>query len=300
MSHKHHVGRTHVPRSRLTLVEYEREVRKACKYLGLHTGLRHENDRRLVLQGHHAGAKPITTALAIEKAHRHHERGSGSKPVRYARSRRPRYSTHRRTKTFGQVPLGGLFQLKDDPDNATLEKVGHRSYVVNTRGHVARGIRYTLDPHAPVKRGRQRGRKLRAKAHPYASAHRGRTRHSSHRGGRFVIGGSGLERPATAHVVSGHTYAMGASSSPSLIVVTSVDGDRIHYHARSGQHKGEGRVIERWIGEDLIARGERTFKQQYGVSAHAWVHMTEAEREAQWERSMGRESRHRSRGRRRR
>jgi len=65
-------------------------------------------------------------------------------------------------KTFGKVPVGGLFQLKDDPDNATLQKVSKAAYVVVTPGHVGRGIKYAIAASYPVKRGRQ-GKALRGR-----------------------------------------------------------------------------------------------------------------------------------------
>lgn len=105
-----------------------------------------------------------------------------------------------------------------------------------------------------------------------------RRRYGKARG--FRIGSGGLEKTEATRVVAGHVYAMGASYSPSMIKVASVTGDQIKYHALSGD--ASARVIERWIGEDLIARGERTFKERYGVSAQRWHTMSEDERAAQW------------------
>jgi len=59
------------------------------------------------------------------------------------------------SKTFGKVPIGGLFQLKDDPDNAILQKVGKAAYIVVTPGHPGRGLRYAISPNYEIKRGRQ-------------------------------------------------------------------------------------------------------------------------------------------------
>jgi hypothetical protein len=59
-------------------------------------------------------------------------------------------------KTFGRVPVGGLFQLKDDPDNATLQKVSKTHYKVTTPGHPARGIKYHSPADQTIKRGRQK------------------------------------------------------------------------------------------------------------------------------------------------
>lgn len=71
-------------------------------------------------------------------------------------SLRRRYGrTHARGKTFARVPVGGLFQLKDDPDNATLQKVSKAAYVVHTPGHPGRGIKFAISGNIPIKRGRQ-------------------------------------------------------------------------------------------------------------------------------------------------
>jgi hypothetical protein len=72
---------------------------------------------------------------------------------RRGRALRRRYG--RASKTFGRVPVGALFQLKDDPDNATLQKVSQGAYVVATPGHPGRGIKYAISAKYPVKRGRQ-------------------------------------------------------------------------------------------------------------------------------------------------
>jgi hypothetical protein len=66
-----------------------------------------------------------------------------------------RYGRASGTKTFGRVPLGGIFQLKDDPDNALLQKVGKAAYIVVTPGHPGRGLRHAISPNYAIKRGRQ-------------------------------------------------------------------------------------------------------------------------------------------------
>jgi hypothetical protein len=78
---------------------------------------------------------------------KHHGRG---------RALRRRYGQHASAhKTFGRVPLGGLFQLKDDPENSMLKKVGKAAYIVVTPGHPGAGIRHAISPNYAVKRGRQ-------------------------------------------------------------------------------------------------------------------------------------------------
>jgi len=110
---------------------------------------------------------------------------------------------------------------------------------------------------------------------------RGRTLRRRYGRAGYRIGARGLERTDSIHLTPGHVYAMGASTSPSLVDVLSVTSDRIRYKAHGKFGDRSEKVIERWIGEDLIARGEATFRQRYGVPAHTWVHMSESQREAQ-------------------
>ncbi len=72
----------------------------------------------------------------------------------------------------------------------------------------------------------------------------------------FIISERGLKRPATFRVEPGVVYGFGASSSPDLVYVTSVTDNLIRY-IRYPFH-GKEQVIERWIGEDLLAKGTRT------------------------------------------
>jgi hypothetical protein len=77
-----------------------------------------------------------------------HRRGRALKR-RYGRT------SGRTGKTFGRVPVGALFQLKDDPDNAILKKVSKGSYVVVTRGLPGSGLKFPIAASYPIKRGRQ-------------------------------------------------------------------------------------------------------------------------------------------------
>jgi hypothetical protein len=97
----------------------------------------------------------------------------------------------------------------------------------------------------------------------------------------YRIGARGLEKPGTTTVIPGLIYAMGASSSPSLIKIVQVTSDRIRYRPHTQYGDTSEKAIERWIGEDLIAQGERTFKTRYGVSPQTWIHMSEDERREQ-------------------
>lgn len=72
---------------------------------------------------------------------------------------------------------------------------------------------------------------------------------------RFVIGSAGLAAPKRAEVKAGHGYYLGASSSPNYVLVLSVTDDRITY---ANAYSLEARTEQRWIAEDLIARGGAT------------------------------------------
>lgn len=66
---------------------------------------------------------------------------------------RRRYGRAHARKTFGKVPVGGLFQLKDDPENATLQKVSRTHYKVLSGS--GRGLKFIASSKQPIKRGRQ-------------------------------------------------------------------------------------------------------------------------------------------------
>ena len=97
---------------------------------------------------------------------------------------------------------------------------------------------------------------------------------------RGRIGSRGIEATESIHLMPGHTYAMGASTSPSLVDVVQVTDDRIRYRKHGNFGDTSEKVIERWIGEDLIARGERHFRASHGVSAHEWAHLDDEGRTA--------------------
>ena len=83
--------------------------------------------------------------------------------------------------------------------------------------------------------------------------------------GGFVIGAHGLEKPKTGILIQpDHEYFMGASSSPSHIVVTGVAGDMITY--RQYPYTKDLRV-QKWIGTDLIMTGTQTWLKS-GRGAH--------------------------------
>jgi hypothetical protein len=78
---------------------------------------------------------------------------------------------------------------------------------------------------------------------------------------RGRIGATGIHATAHFDVKPGHLYALGASSSPDIVYVTEVT-DRIKF--LRWPYTGKEQVIERWIGEDLIAKGTRNHLKLYG------------------------------------
>ncbi len=74
--------------------------------------------------------------------------------------------------------------------------------------------------------------------------------------GGYIIGPRGLEEPSKINIEPGCIYGMGASSSPSMVYVTYVDARSIKY--KDYPFHGAERTIERWIGEDLMAKGSKT------------------------------------------
>src|SRR5579863_962233 len=80
--------------------------------------------------------------------------------------------------------------------------------------------------------------------------------------GGYVLGPGGLEKPSKINVEAGCIYGMGASTSPSMVYVTHVDDRMITYKAYP--FHGGDKKIERWIGEDLMAKGSKTLLHMRG------------------------------------
>lgn len=84
---------------------------------------------------------------------------------------------------------------------------------------------------------------------------------------RFALTGSGLRTPRGCEVKAGHGYYIGASSSPSFVVVLGVDGEVVRYvHAYS---HAESRT-ERWIFAGLACSALDTLRndaEQAAVNA---------------------------------
>jgi hypothetical protein len=64
-------SRSHLPRSRLSLAEYEHAVRKACRSTGCHFTV---EDRYAILAGWRKGTKPFRLAITLATRHRHGRR----------------------------------------------------------------------------------------------------------------------------------------------------------------------------------------------------------------------------------
>lgn len=106
---------------------------------------------------------------------------------------------------------------------------------------------------------------------------------------RGSITSRGLVPPQRIRLQAGHAYWLGASSSPDLVIVTGA-GERHVEVCRSPWRRTQR--MERWIAEDLLAHGTRTWLEQHdelvrraaeGDPADAWTriaaHRVEADRE---------------------
>jgi len=79
----------------------------------------------------------------------------------------------------------------------------------------------------------------------------------------FRIGSSGLVATEKFPLVVGRKYPMGASTSPDTILITGLSKDRISYKRYPFDASSKELVIERWIGEDLIAQGVSTMRRMF-------------------------------------
>jgi hypothetical protein len=80
--------------------------------------------------------------------------------------------------------------------------------------------------------------------------------------GGYIVGPGGLVDPLKINVEPGCIYGLGASSSPQMVYVTHVDDKSITYKAYP--FHGGDKKIERWIGEDLMAKGSKTLLHTRG------------------------------------
>lgn len=77
----------------------------------------------------------------------------------------------------------------------------------------------------------------------------------------YVVGPEGLEEPRKGITLQPNTiYWIGASSTPSMVLVTKVTDDSIEYMDPYNKQK---RKIQRWIGEDLITKGSSRWLSTY-------------------------------------
>ncbi|MFA4971343.1 MAG: hypothetical protein WC683_01935 [bacterium] len=113
----------------------------------------------------------------------------------------------------------------------------------------------------------------------------GRLRHLSEQLGnamdemRGVIGDRGIEQPKNTIELQPNTeYFLGASSSPTHIIVTKVGKDRIEYV--QGPDYKRPVQMERWIAQDLISRGVENWSKRYGGASYPWAKKLERNFEA--------------------
>lgn len=84
-------------------------------------------------------------------------------------------------------------------------------------------------------------------------------------GNRFVIGPGGLEEPGGSgiNLQKGAMYGLGASSSPTRVVLTDVTDEKVKY-VEGPYFQGSARTMEAWIARDLLEKGTRTLLKAYG------------------------------------
>jgi hypothetical protein len=103
---------------------------------------------------------------------------------------------------------------------------------------------------------------------------------------RYAITAKGLKRTKSVTVETGKLYWFGASSSPDIILVTATDENKFYYVRRySAEWEEEPKVmrIEQRIGQDLIARAERTERKsakEIRAQGYPWSERAAASSEA--------------------
>lgn len=81
--------------------------------------------------------------------------------------------------------------------------------------------------------------------------------------GGWALGPKGLEPPKSLITLQeGAAYYLGASSSPTFVVLTDVSGDRVKY--KKYPFTGSEQVMEKWIAADLLTKGTQTYLKMYG------------------------------------
>ena len=76
-----------------------------------------------------------------------------------------------------------------------------------------------------------------------------------------MITGRGVRELKSVNLKQGHTYYLGASSSPDLIYLEDINGDKVTYRKRP--YYPEDRLTrQRDVTEDLIAQGNETQREK--------------------------------------
>jgi len=76
-----------------------------------------------------------------------------------------------------------------------------------------------------------------------------------------MIGSGGMRDLKSVNLKQGHTYYLGASSSPDLIYLEEINGDKVTYRKRP--YYPEDRLTrQRDVTEDLIAQGNATKRKK--------------------------------------
>lgn len=81
---------------------------------------------------------------------------------------------------------------------------------------------------------------------------------------RGVLGPGGIKAPGGSKLTmqEGAAYWLGASTSPKMVILTSVTDDRVKF--KTYPFTGGDQTMERWIAADLLDQGTRTYLKMYG------------------------------------
>lgn len=79
----------------------------------------------------------------------------------------------------------------------------------------------------------------------------------------YVLGPGGLEETSSGITLQkGSMYALGASSSPQLVILTEANDSKVKYLMYP--FDGSAQTMEAWIAKDLLTKGTRTWLKTYG------------------------------------
>ncbi len=89
----------------------------------------------------------------------------------------------------------------------------------------------------------------------------------------YRMGAQGMVRTAKADVKAGHGYWMGASSSPSFVLVLSADESQVVF---CNSYTLDRQVIARWVFNDLVTTAGETVRRAAAAAKAAAASATDA------------------------